>query len=194
MIRLLKKIFVVFLFGLFLSPTFTFGYSFSPDDIYDAPGFDPNRETLSSMPNEHIDTFTGGLTLIFEDIRLPGNGGLDLVVQRTFNSKSTCNEWTVWLGDTLCTKNDENTWLGYGWTLHFGRLFYSLNVNKPHVIEMPDGSRHPAYNRISGSGYITKDYWLFDANSRTLTLTNGTTIYYGQSGGAPHPDFCSKLP
>lgn len=72
---------------------------------------------------------TVGLTLTFEDIRLPGNGGLNLVIQRTYNSKNTCNEWTVTPYGTSCSKNDENTWLGFGWTLHFGRLFKSNSEN-----------------------------------------------------------------
>jgi len=185
MINRIKKQWVVLLFVIFLFPTFLF----ASDELYDAPGFDPNRETFSSMPNEHIDTFTGGLILTFEDIRLPGNGGLDLVIQRTYNSKNTCNEWTYWFG-WGCTGYDENTWLGYGWTLHFGRFFKSTNINNPHVVEMPDGSRHTAYQKINSSYYITKGYWLLDKNSNppVLTLTNGTKIFYGQSGPS-HPDF-----
>ena len=142
------------LFFLTLLPSFLF----ASDEIYDAPGLDPHRETLSSIPNEHIDPFTGGLTLTFEDIRLPGNGGLDLVIQRTFNSKNTCNEWLNWLNQWSCHIPGENTWLGYGWTLHFGRLFKSNSANVSHVVEMPDGSRHAGYNKLSASGWITKDY------------------------------------
>jgi len=185
MINRIKKQWVVLLFVFFLFPTFLF----ASDELYDAPGFDPNRETFSSMPNEHIDAFTGGLILTFEDIRLPGNGGLDLVIQRTYNSKNTCNEFTYW-GYWYCSKDDENTWLGFGWTLHFGRFFKSNSANSPHVIEMPDGSRHAAYNKSSGSGFITKDYWLLNLNSSppVLTLTNGTRIYYGW-GGPYHPDY-----
>ena len=164
---------------------------FALDELYDAPGFNPNRETFSSMPNEHIDTFTGGLILTFEDVRLPGKGGLDLVIQRTFNSKNVCNGWD-YLGFWRCSRDEENTWLGYGWTLHLGRLFESNNINVPHVIEMPDGSRHTAYPKISSSLSITKDYWLLnsDSNPPVLTLTNGTKIYYGQSGPG-HPDYPS---
>jgi len=174
----------------FLSSTGIFALDIDPGEIYDAPGLNPRRETLSSIPNEHIDPFTGGLILTFEDIRLPGNGGLDLVIQRTFNSKNTCNEYTGWLGKWSCSRDDENTWLGFGWTLHFGRLFVSNIANKPHVIEMSDGSRHPAYNRINATQYITKSYWLLDVNRspQVLTLTNGTKIYFGQGGPSP-PDF-----
>ncbi len=187
MIRIAKKAFVLFiLLFSFYHPTFTFAM----DELYDAAGFDPNRETFSSMPNENIDTFTGGLIVTFEDIRLPGNGGLDLVIQRTYNSKNACNGWGEFGGVWTCSDLDENTWLGYGWTLHFGRLFKSTNANQSHVIEMPDGSRHTAYNKINSSKFITKDYWLLDlgVNPPVLTLTNGTKIYYNQGGG-PHPDF-----
>jgi len=186
MIKTTKKSFISLLFIIFLFPTFLF----ASDQLYDAPGFDPHRGTLSSFPNEHIDPFTGGLILTFEDIRLAGNGGLDLVIQRTFNSKSACNVWTGTPGAYSCLTNDENTWLGFGWTLHFGRLFRSNNVNKPHVLEMPDGSRHTAYTPKSGSLYITKDYWLLNAGSSppVLTLANGTKIYYG-ANGPPPPDF-----
>jgi RHS repeat-associated protein len=172
----------------------SFGLGFAVDipdsEVYDTPGLHPYRDTLSSLPNEHIDPFMGGLILTFEDLRLPGNGGLDLVIQRTFNSKNACNEWTEWLGNWSCSSDDENTWLGFGWTLHFGRLFKSTNVNRAHVIEMPDGSRHAAYNQIGSSYYVTKDYWLLDTSSNppVVTLTNGTKIFYDQGGG-PHPDF-----
>jgi hypothetical protein len=50
MVKIIKKALIAFVFVVFLSPTFTF----ATDDLYDAPGFDPNRETFSSMPNEHI--------------------------------------------------------------------------------------------------------------------------------------------
>ena len=177
MSTLLKKFFILGILIFLLSPSLLF----ASDDLYDAAGIDPHRETLSSIPEEHIDPFTGGLTQSHVDIRLPGNGGLDLVIQRTFNSKNVCNGWTC-VGSTCSCEKGENTWLGYGWTLHFGRLFKSYNVNIPHVVEMPDGSRHAAYTK-SGSTYITKDYWLLDLGaSYVLTLTNGTKIYYGQAG------------
>ena len=167
---------------------------FASDELYDAPGFDPNRETLSSIPNEHIDPFTGGLILSFEDLRLPGNGGLDLVVQRTFNSKNTCQEWLSLSRPVVLHLPGENTWLGYGWTLHFGRLFKSTNLQGPHFVEMPDGSRHAAYLKTNSSVHITKDYWLLDinANPPVLTLTNGTKIYFGQSG-PPYPNDTKHL-
>ncbi|OGP72780.1 MAG: hypothetical protein A2V86_08735 [Deltaproteobacteria bacterium RBG_16_49_23] len=182
----------LFFFFIPLLSTLVFALDIIPYEVYDAPGLHPYRETLSSIPNEHIDPFMGGLTLTFEDIRLPGNGGLDLVIQRTFNSKNVCNVWAKFgTNPWYCQSPDENTWLGYGWTLHFGKLFKSNNINVPHVIEMPDSSRFPAYNSLSNpSKYITKEYWILDTNTTpyVLTLTNGMKIHYGQSG-PPHPDY-----
>jgi YD repeat-containing protein len=172
-----KTAVVTFLFIILFLPSLLFAL----DELYDAPGIDPHRETLSSIPQEHIDPFTGGLTLSHVDISLPGNGGLDLVIQRTFNSKNVCSGWTCMGASCGCTQG-ENTWMGYGWTLHFGRLYRSNNINGPQVIEMPDGSMHSAYTKLYTT-FITKDYWLYDDNAMTVTLTNGTKIYYGHTGG-----------
>ncbi|MCL5024449.1 MAG: DUF6531 domain-containing protein [Nitrospirae bacterium] len=177
MFKSLRVFFILTLGVVLLTPLFAFGN----DNIYDAPGLDPHRETLSSIPQEHIDPFTGGLTLTFEDIRLPGNGGLDLMIQRTFNSKNVCSGWTC-IGSVCSCEQGENTWLGYGWTLHFGRLHRSTSINGPHVIEMPDGSMHSAYTKLFPA-YITKDYWLYDYNYNIVTLTNGTKIYYEAASG-----------
>lgn len=179
-----RRILILGIMIFVLSPSLLF--AFLNDDLYDAPGIDPHRETLSSIPEEHIDTFTGGLTINHVDFTLPGNGGLDLVIQRTFNSKNVCKGWTC-VGATCACEKGENTWLGYGWTLHFGKLYQSTNSNIPHFIEMPDGSMHAAYTKLFPTS-ITKDYWLFDDNNNVLTLTNGTKIYYGQAGGS------SKVP
>ena len=73
MSRILQSVSVFVLFIFLLSPQSTF----ATDQLYDAPGFDPNRETFSTSPDEHIDPFTGGLTLNHVDMKLPGNGGLD---------------------------------------------------------------------------------------------------------------------
>lgn len=106
MLRRVRRVWLLIVFFiLIISPVSLLGF----DELYNAPGFNPYRETFSSMANEHIDTFTGGLILTFEDLRLPGNGGLDLVIQRTFNSKNTCNEYTGWLGKWSCSRDDENT-------------------------------------------------------------------------------------
>ena len=52
-----------------------------------ATGFSSTRSTHSIAPFEHVDPFSGNLLLTFTDLVLPGNAGLNLVVQRTYNSK-----------------------------------------------------------------------------------------------------------
>ncbi|MCL4476730.1 MAG: carboxypeptidase regulatory-like domain-containing protein [Nitrospirae bacterium] len=177
--KLLRSSIITFIFLLLLSQPL-----FALDDLLDAPGIDPNRETISSMPDEHIDPFTGGLTLSHVDARLLGNGGLDLVIQRSFSSKNMCNEYTYFT-NWYCSNRGEKTWMGYGWKLHFGQAFIKVtNINDIQTIEMPDGSRHAAYKRDgSMTKYITKDYWLLDWTGSTwvLTLTNGTKLYLGQA-------------
>jgi hypothetical protein len=126
-------------------------FAFTNDDLYDAPGVDPHRETLSSIPEERIDPFTGGLTLSHVDARLPGNGGLDFIIQRSFSSKSMCDEWVQFGGPWSCNIEGERTWAGFGWKIHFGRLFISSSpAQGPHFVEMPDGSRTK-----KGSGLAT---------------------------------------
>ena len=127
----------------FLLPSLLFAEGNDP--LYDAPGSNPYRETFGSSDFEHIDPFTGGLTLSFEDVRIPGNGGLDLVVQRTFNSKNACRNWTetTWNNQTIVKCNNVllgDSWVGNGWTMHFGKLLKSGTSS--YIIEMPDGSIH----------------------------------------------------
>jgi hypothetical protein len=58
-----------------------------PHPVFDATGFQQNRDYFSQLPFEHIDTLTGGLVLTFTDLMLPGNAGRELRIQRAYNSK-----------------------------------------------------------------------------------------------------------
>lgn len=55
------------------------------DPVFDARGFDPNREYVSQLPFEHADPMTGNLLLTFTDLVLPGNAGFELKIQRAYN-------------------------------------------------------------------------------------------------------------
>jgi YD repeat-containing protein len=172
-----KRKSLVFLFFLIVFSS-VFSPLFAEDAFYDAAGFNPNRETFSMVPYEHIDTFTGGITLSFIDARLPGNGGLALVIQRTFNSKNVCKTWGV---NGACGTLGENSWIGLGWTLHFGRIIDAYGTNP--AIEMPDGSQHKTFRyKNDTSKLITRDYWIFDPQAKTVTFTDGRKIYFGHQG------------
>ena len=109
-------------------------------DFYKDPGLYPNRDYLNQSVNEHIDPFTGSLQIHAVDLRVPGNGGLDIDIVRSYNSVGvdTSNPAT-YFGNA-----------GVGWTLHFGRVlrvgtnicnYQGATIANNAVLELPDGSR-----------------------------------------------------
>jgi hypothetical protein len=146
---------------------------YDPLQAFNANGFDQNRNYFSQLPVEHIDPMTGNLILTFTDLVLPGNAGFDLRIQRVYKSKIYRNFHA--LGDTL----GEDSWAGVGWTMHLGRI---LDPDGAPVVEMSDGSQHPTYSHIDGSGrLLTKEYWVYNRNLTvpTLSLTNGVVYKFG---------------
>ena len=76
----------------------------------------PEINTVS----EHIDPFSGILTLAHTDLHLPSNGGLDLNLIRTYNSMIWGRrDNTSYPG--LIAKNEKSP-LGIGWTMNMGRV------------------------------------------------------------------------
>jgi CSLREA domain-containing protein len=150
----------------------------APAQVFNERGFKPNRDFFSQLPFEHIDPLTGNLLLTFTDLVLPGNAGFDLRVQRTYNSKI--------YRDTTFGTLDEDSWAGVGWTLHFGRVWNGTAApGSPPVVEMPDGSRHPMFNHVAppagcGSCWISRDYWIYDKNTRVLRLPDGRVYTFGR--------------
>jgi YD repeat-containing protein len=145
------------------------------DQVFDSWGFDQNRDYFSQLPYEHIDPMTGNLLLTFTDLVLPGNAGFDLRIQRTYNSKIYRDYNNS--GDTL----GADSWAGVGWTLLIARVLNPDPPNKP-IIEMPDGSRHPTYNHVDGSGsFISRDFWVYRRilPAPVLSLPNGVTYTFG---------------
>jgi len=118
--------------------------------FYQDPGLSPNRDYVSQQIHEHIDPFTGKLQVHQVDLFIPGNGGLDIKVQRSYNSQ-----------DELLT---EPTVLGVGWTMHFGRVLRrsivnicanNLNATRAPVLELPDGSRQILYLSLDQTHFIS---------------------------------------
>jgi hypothetical protein len=145
------------------------------DEVFDAGGFSANHDTFSQLPYEHIDPMTGNLLLVFTDLVLPGNAGMDLRIQRTYNSKIYKN----WPNTTLT----EDTWAGIGWTLHMGRI-RSPYAAVPGPIEMPDGSQHKLFAHINNSGdFVTRDYWEYDRNTSppVLRTVDGLIYEFGKA-------------
>jgi RHS repeat-associated protein len=65
------------------------------DDPMEALGNVPRHGSLSLVPWEHIDTYTGNAVLSFTDLVLPGNAGSTLAVQRVFNTKDATWRWLI---------------------------------------------------------------------------------------------------
>ena len=181
-----KFIFALIAFSAFLGPDNSFGFG----ENYDELGFKKNKTYLKFSPEEYVNVFSGNLLLAHTDLTLPGNGGFDVKLQRTYNSKlfadfTNINNPTI-SGITLGS-------LGLGWDMHFGRISdYGLTVvNDPNefFLQMPDGSIHHIYNNnhpniashVSGT-YITEDFWIINydpATDRyTMTLPDGTEYIF----------------
>jgi len=162
------------------------------DPFYGQKGTDAIIEAYSSAPFqdvvETVDPFTGNLNLLHTDVLLPGNGGLDLKIQRSYNSR-------IRGGRPVSTlvADAEKSLLGLGWSFHFGRVRNpggtGIDGDNP-IIEMPDGSTYPVYRDKSTSGdKITRNQWIYRLdNSNTTTtqyeliLTDGT-VYKFSIGG-----------
>jgi len=122
--------------------------------FYEEPGRYPNRDYVNQHFSEHIDPFTGKLQLHYVDLFIPGNGGLDIKVQRSYSS----------LQETL----GEPVPYGQGWTVHFGRVLRKSTVNMCDfnqgptvnpVLELPDGSRQILYVAPDGVSFISTARW-----------------------------------
>lgn len=111
-------------------------------DFYREPGIQPNRDFVNQSNQESIDPFTGSLQRHYVDIRLPGNGGLDLKVIRSYNSSNV----------DPANAQQPRTTAGWGWSIHFGRILKARegfpcfnkniqSVGENPVLELPDGSR-----------------------------------------------------
>jgi hypothetical protein len=146
--------------GVFLFSSLNAGAQGATSDFYREPGLSPNRSYINQSANEHIDPFTGALQRQYVDLHLPGNGGFDLKIIRSYNSAA------VDLSNP--TSNSALADLsGPGWKIHFGRILTnnSLTVcQQPKLVneggltftpenltlELPDGSRQTlVWNEIT---------------------------------------------
>jgi YD repeat-containing protein len=165
-------------------------------DFYKGPGLDPNRTYVNQSFNEHIDPFNGSLQLHYVDIHIPGNGGLDLDVTRSYNSAAVSET----------APNLHFGSLGVGWSLHFGRFLYkattgpcgglpSIDVLRNPTLELPDGSSQlMAASAAEPTSWVSTQRWRADCNAsgvvvyspdgvrydmtQQVGIANGITAYY----------------
>lgn len=146
-------------------------------DFYRDPGIYANRSYVNQSFNEHIDPFTGGLEHHYVDLHIPGNGGFDLKVIRSYSSTAV-DPNNLGGSDALA---------GLGWTVHFGRFLNKnaspcINGNTTStmdnpVLELPDGSRQIlAFTGGTAPRMLTTQRWRADCG------TNGGLIVYSPEG------------
>ncbi len=142
-------------------------------DFYKEPGLSSNRSYVNQSFSEHIDPFTGALQLHYVDVHLPGNGGFDLSVSRSYNSAS--------INETNPAAFDSQA--GLGWSIHFGRVLNKSSIlpcsqsafgpdtlNNP-VIELPDGSTQLlAFSGTASPLMYTTQRWKADCAASGIGL------------------------
>ena len=162
------------------------------------PDFEPldRDEFLGQVENamsgrgftESIDPFSGTLHLTMVDVVLPGNAGLDIVIQRSYSS-NVVNR----VDNTLLTRHaasaDASGRLGdSGWQLHMGKLMNPYPGPDSHTtLIFPDGSTHMLFNRDGHPGEkISQEGWLYSVSGavHAVRLTNGLTYYFDSAAEA----------
>jgi hypothetical protein len=145
------------------------------DAKYDEPGLYPGREYVHQNFGEQIDPFNGNLELHYVDVFIPGNGGLDLRVQRTYNSNLA---------------SDVTSPFGNGWNIQFGRVKhadptcnFASSTPQNFSLELPNASPQTFFKASgavlgtsSASDYITTELWKGQctAGGMTVWAPNGT--------------------
>lgn len=132
---------------------------------YYEPGINPYREQASQDGIESVDPYTGMLKVQHLDLFLPGNGGLDIKVLRTYDSADVIQ---------LGVGGGHTSPLGNGWVFHFG-LFSGYNVCNLNSIlgtirptfKLPDGTQFRFNKAQPGFGhlYVSREGWVADCAS-----------------------------
>lgn len=151
-------------FSVFVHGTLAIGFGSAAAEtpIYYEPGINPYREQASQDGVESVDPYSGMLKVRHLDLFLPGNGGLDIKVLRTYDSAGVYQLGVGGIGLPA---------MGYGWVSHFGKLAGSYvcqpDFNTPStrpVLELPDGIQFKFLKAPAGFGhlYVSNEGWVAD--------------------------------
>lgn len=128
----------------------------------------PPIDTIS----EHIEPYSGNMQIVQTDLHLPGNGGLDLTIMRSYNSRIWNRRGIV---NPVNLAQRDHSYMGTGWSMHMGILRDpdkdgTVFGGSP-VMELPDGSKQIFVKDTSGTArLISKDFW-------TLKIVTPGTSY-----------------
>lgn len=139
-------------------------------DFYREAGPSQNRVYTDQHPNESIDPFNGSLQFHITDMVVPGNGGFDLKISRSYSSSQINADALTGAPDSPGSVALTST-LGVGWTMHFGRVLkrvssdiclnaFAGTVADNPVFELPDGKRQLlAYTGGSNPTLLSVERW-----------------------------------
>ncbi len=133
-------------------------------DFYKEAGLYPTREYFNQHVQEHIDPFNGSLQIHSVDVFIPGQGGLDLRVLRSYNSNN--------INPANPAALETQSHVGLGWNIHFGRVLRlgsnplcginSADGRDDPVLELPDGSRQKLYFTGATPNLLSTRLWRTD--------------------------------
>lgn len=135
---------------------------------FDTDPFYDQRVKLDAPPaesiNEHIDPFSGNMLIVQTDLHLPGNGGLDLTIMRTYNSLIYSRRDDTLNSNYFVAKKDKSP-LGIGWSMHMGLLRYpqapGTQWGGSPILELPDGTKQIFFqDKSDTSRLISKEFWV----------------------------------
>lgn len=137
---------------------------------------------LQSAFQDRVDEFSGYLDINAVDIRLRGNAGMEIVVQRYYSSNVWNRVDNAGLTRHAASADPGDHLGGCGWQLHMGKIMNPFPTGLDHAtLIMPDGSTHPLFNRSGHIGEkITPEGWIYTraGNLHTVTTTDGMSYEF----------------
>lgn len=142
-------------------------------DFYQEPGLNPFKDDAGDKGFESIDPFSGNLKLSFTDISLPGNGGMDMNVTRVYNNPQ------------FMPVGKETSPIGYGWTMHQGRVVFTVEGNTDSNLRSIDICR-----QIDGSPDLINDNVIM--NNPSFELPDGSRMLFYRDRARNNLQYISK--
>lgn len=155
---------------------------YAQDPVFDAKGFQQNRDYFSQESYEHIDTLSGSLVLTFTDLALPGNAGHDLQFQRTYNSKGKFpSPWTFGIAGMVMRVFDPGPpplGIDPPESARGPKLITTAGAEEPTTwLNHPLGNDLTSYRWV-----ITTHFRKYDRTDRALYFPDGTIAHYDAQG------------